>query len=312
VIGSGFGNSHGLISDHETLHTGGYKKISPYAIPKLLINMANGHITMKYGFKGPSHSVATACATGAHAIGDAANFISRGCADMIVAGSAESIMCPAIFAGFARAKSLSTKFNTTPHLSCRPFDVDRDGFVMGEGAGVLILEEFESALSRGAFIYGEIRGYGLSSDAYHITSPTPNGEAAQRCMSMALNQSGLAPSDIDYINCHATGTQVGDIAEVNAINEIFQGSTQHLSISSTKGATGHLLGAAGSVEAIITLLAMRYGIIPPTLNLVTPDPQITSNVQFVTTATQKKDIRAALTNSFGFGGTNACLVLSKI
>eukprot|EP01126_Amoeba_proteus_P064097 TRINITY_DN892_c0_g1_i11.p1 TRINITY_DN892_c0_g1~~TRINITY_DN892_c0_g1_i11.p1 ORF type:complete len:264 (-),score=62.29 TRINITY_DN892_c0_g1_i11:53-844(-) len=261
--------------------------------------------------QGPNHTVSTACATGAHAIGDAMSFIQRGVADVMLAGATEAGTEHHIVAAFARAKSLATKYNFNPKAASRPFDIDRCGFVMGEGAGVLLLEELESAVKRGAKIYGEVRGYGLSGDAYHITQPTAEGLAAQRCMKMALAQSGLEPHEIDYINAHATSTPIGDVAEMHGITSIF-GNREDLLISSTKSSTGHMLGAAGAVEAIFCLLSLHHGIVPATLNLDRLDPAINPSYNFVSHRPQEKKLKATLSNSFGFGGTNASLIFTSL
>lgn len=327
AIGGGIASMEDLEDGHSTFVNSGARKLSPYFIPKILINTAAGHVSMKYGLQGPNHAVSTACATGAHAIGDAAHFIASGYADVMVAGSTEAAVTPLTISGFARAKALSTKYQETPELSSRPFDSGRDGFVIGEGAGILVLEEMHHALNRGAKIYGEVRGYGLAGDAYHLTAPCPKGTGAFLAMSSAIKRSGLKLSDIGYINAHATSTPLGDVVESRAIQRLFSGGTldhadsassletthqhQHIPlISSTKGAIGHLLGAAGSVEAIFTLLAIHTGILPPTLNLENLDPECTLN--YIPKKAVHKQIHAAMSNSFGFGGTNASLVFSRL
>lgn len=301
-----------LEDGHQTFTTSGARKLSPYFIPKILINTAAGHVSTKYGLRGPNHAVSTACATGAHALGDAMNFISAGFADVMVAGSTEAAVTPLVLSGFARARALSTKYqDTSPEKSSRPFDNGRDGFVMAEGAGIVVLEELQHALNRKARIYGELRGYGLAGDAHHLTAPCPKGTGATLAMSMSLARSGLQLSDIGYINAHATSTPLGDVVESNAIEQLWkQGAVEPPPVSSTKGAIGHLLGAAGSVEAIFSLLALHHGILPPTLNLDSPDPAC--HLDYVPLKARNKVIHAAMSNSFGFGGTNASLVLSSL
>uniref|UniRef100_A0A6B2L679 beta-ketoacyl-[acyl-carrier-protein] synthase I n=1 Tax=Arcella intermedia TaxID=1963864 RepID=A0A6B2L679_9EUKA len=314
AIGGGIGSIAEITAGHDILTGPGLKKLSPYFIPKFLINMASGYVSILHGFKGPNHSVSTACATGAHAVGDAASFIQRGLADAMLAGATEASIVPLTVAGFSRAKALCSSFNDDPSGSSRPFDVKRDGFVMGEGAGMLMLEEYESAVKRGARIYGEVRGYGLAGEAYHITQPTPDGDAAKRCMEQAIWSSGLDVDDIEYINAHATSTPIGDLSEVKAIKSLFKPTTP-LVISSTKGATGHLLGAAGAVEAIYTLMALNTGVLPGNMNLEQLDPQIgelCSPEWKICREPIKREIRAAISNSFGFGGTYASLVFSKL
>lgn len=331
AIGSGIASMEDMEDGHQTFLTSGARKLSPYFIPKILINTAAGHVSMKYGLQGPNHAVSTACATGAHAIGDASHFIASGYADVMIAGSTEAAVTPLSISGFARAKALSMKYQETPELASRPFDSGRDGFVIGEGAGMLVLEEMNHALNRGAKIYGEVRGYGLAGDAYHLTAPCPKGTGAFNAMRSAIKRSGLKLSDIGYINAHATSTQLGDVVESKAIHRLFSGHDldhtpnshqvehtdrhhhhrQHIPlISSTKGAIGHLLGAAGSVEAIFTLLAIYHGLLPPTLNLDTPDPECTLN--YIPKRAVKEQIHAAMSNSFGFGGTNASIVFSRL
>lgn len=274
-----------------------------------LINLVSGHTSIRFGFKGPNHAVVTACSTGAHAIGDAARFISMDDADVMVAGGSESAICRLGMAGFAASRALSTNFNDTPEKASRPWDKDRDGFVMGEGAGVVVLEELEHAKARGAKIYAEVVGYGLSGDAHHITAPAADGSGAYRAMEMAMKRARLAPEAIDYVNAHGTSTPLGDEIEVQAVKRLFGDVAGNIAMSSTKSAIGHLLGAAGSVEAIFSILAMRDGIVPPTLNLENPSEGC--DLDFVPHTAKSRVVRAALSNSFGFGGTNASLIFSQ-
>jgi 3-oxoacyl-[acyl-carrier-protein] synthase II len=271
--------------------------------------LASGHVAIKYGFKGPNHSVVTACATGAHAIGDAARLIMLDDADVMIAGGAEAAICRIGLAGFAAAKALSTKFNDTPEKASRPWDEQRDGFVMGEGAGIVVLEEYEHAKKRGARIYAEVAGYGLSGDAYHITAPSPEGGGAYRCMQSAFRHSGLSPDDIDYINAHGTSTPLGDEIELGAVKRLFGDAAYRVSMSSTKSSIGHLLGAAGAVEAIFSIMTLESGIVPPTLNL--DNPSEGCDLDLVPHVAKEKKVRAVLSNSFGFGGTNASLIFKK-
>ncbi|CAA9963275.1 3-oxoacyl-[acyl-carrier-protein] synthase [Pyrenophora teres f. maculata] len=299
----------------EDLESTGYRKVSPLFVPRLLINLAAGHISMRYGFKGPNHAATTACTTGAHSIGDASRLIQFGDADIMIAGGAESCIHPLAISGFARARSLATDFNDRPTESSRPFDRARDGFVIGEGAGVM---ELEHAKNRGAQIYAEVAGYGLSSDAYHMTAPREDGQGPRLAMKHALRHAGLKPSDVDYVNAHATSTPLGDAAENRAIKELLLGeegktAAPKINISSTKGAIGHLLGAAGSVEAIFTVLGMHHNTLPPTLNLDNPgDPPEDFACNYVAKSAQQHNVNVALSNSFGFGGTNASLCFRKI
>jgi 3-oxoacyl-[acyl-carrier-protein] synthase II len=308
MIGSGIGGLPGINDGAVTLHERGPRRISPFFIPANLINLASGHVSIRYGFKGPNHSVVTACSTGAHAIGDAARLIALEDADVMVAGGTEAAISRLGLAGFAAARALSTGFNDTPERASRPWDKDRDGFVMGEGAGVVVLEELEHARKRGAKIYAELIGYGMSGDAYHITAPAEDGNGAYRSMRNALKRARLAPEDIDYVNAHGTSTPLGDEIELGAVKRLFGDHAYKLSMSSTKSAIGHLLGAAGSVEAIFSILAIRDQVAPPTLNLDNPSPSC--DIDLVPKQAKERKIRHALSNSFGFGGTNASLIFT--
>lgn len=309
LIGSGIGGLQEIVDGATTLAERGPRRLSPFFIPMALINLVSGHTSIRFGLKGPNHAVVTACSTGAHAIGDAARLISLGDADVMLAGGSESAICRLGMAGFASARALSTGFNETPEKASRPWDKDRDGFVMGEGAGVVVLEDLDHAKARGAKIYAEVVGYGLSGDAHHITAPAEDGSGAFRAMQMALKRAGLEPADIDYVNAHGTSTPLGDEIELQAVKRLFGEDAYRLSMSSTKSAVGHLLGAAGSVEAIFSILAMRDGIAPPTLNLDNPDEGC--DLDLVPHKAKKREIRAALSNSFGFGGTNASLIFAQ-
>ena len=310
-IGAGIGGLPGIASESIVLHEKGPGRVSPHFVHGRLINLISGQVSIKYGLMGPNHAVVTACSTGAHSIGDAARMIAMDDADVMLAGGAEGAICPLGIAGFAQARALSTNFNDTPEKGSRPYDRDRDGFVMGEGAGVVVLEEYERAKARGAKIYGEVIGYGLSGDAYHVTAPHPEGSGAFRSMEMAMRKSGLSLSDIDYINAHGTSTPLGDELELNAVRRLFGNAIGDLSMSSTKSAIGHLLGGAGAVESIFCLLAMRDQIVPPTLNLDNPSENC-AGVDLVPHVAKKRPVRAVLNNSFGFGGTNASLVMKAI
>jgi len=310
-IGSGIGGLPGIESESLVLHEKGPGRVSPHFVHGRLINLISGQVSIKYGLMGPNHAVVTACSTGAHSIGDAARMIRDDDADIMLAGGAEGTICPIGIAGFAQARALSTSFNDQPEKASRPYDVGRDGFVMGEGAGVVVLEEYEHARARGAKIYAEVIGYGLSGDAYHVTAPHPEGSGAYRSMEMALRKAGVSPSEIDYINAHGTSTPLGDELELGAVRRLFGDAIDTLSMSSTKSAIGHLLGGAGAVETIFCILAIRDQIVPPTLNLDNPSDGC-AGVDLVPHKAKKRTVRAALNNSFGFGGTNASLVVRKL
>lgn len=310
LIGSGIGGIEGIADAAVTLRDRGPRKISPFFIPGRLINLASGYVSIEFGLKGPNHSVVTACSTGAHAIGDAARLIALGDAEVMVAGGTESPVNRLSVAGFAACRALSTGFNDEPERASRPYDKDRDGFVMGEGAGIVVLEEYEHAKARGAKIYGEVVGYGLSGDAFHITSPSEDGDGAYRCMRAALKRAGLQASDLDYINAHGTSTPLGDELELKAVERLVGNNAEGLAMSSTKSAVGHLLGAAGAVEAIFSLLAMRDNIVPPTLNL--DNPSVETQIDLAPKQAKPKQIDVALSNSFGFGGTNASLIFKRV
>jgi 3-oxoacyl-[acyl-carrier-protein] synthase II len=311
ILGSGIGGLETIANTTRLLDTKGPRKISPFFIPSALINLLSGQVSIRYGFKGPNHSVVTACSTGAHAIGDASRIIRYGDADVMIAGGAEAACCRIGMAGFAAARALSTNFNDQPSSSSRPWDQERDGFVMGEGAGVLVLEEREHAIARGANIYAEIKGYGMSGDAHHITAPAENGDGGFRAMRSALSDANINNSEIDYINAHGTSTPLGDMIELKAIGRLLGDNVSKVSISSTKSATGHLLGAAGAIEAIFSILSIVNQIVPPTNNLINPDEQ-SVGFDLVPINAKERTIRNVLSNSFGFGGTNASLLLGSV
>ena len=310
LIGSGIGGIEGIAETAITLKERGPRRVSPFFIPGRLINLAGGYVSIAHGLKGPNHAVVTACSTGAHAIGDAGRLIALGDADVMVAGGTESPVNRLSLAGFAASRALSTSFNDTPEKASRPYDRDRDGFVMGEGAGVVVLEAYEHAKARGAKIYGELIGYGLSGDAYHITAPAPDGDGAFRCMQAAIKRAGITPAEIDYINAHGTSTPLGDEIELNAVQRLAGNAAGKIAMSSTKSMIGHLLGAAGAVEAIFSLLAMRDQVAPPTINL--DNPSVETPIDLVPHKAQKRQVDTVLSNSFGFGGTNASLVFRRV
>ncbi|MFT7025897.1 MAG: 3-oxoacyl-[acyl-carrier-protein] synthase II [Paracoccaceae bacterium] len=310
LIGSGIGGVESIAATALILRDKGARRVSPFFIPGALINLCSGHVSIKYGFKGPNHSVVTACSTGAHAIGDATRMIKYGDADVMVAGGAESPICELGIAGFVACKALSTSNNDTPERASRPYDKGRDGFVMGEGAGIVVLEEYEHAVARGAKIYAEVIGYGMSGDAYHITAPAPDGDGGFRSMRAALKSAGIEPGDIDYVNAHGTSTPMGDEIELQAVTRLLGDAVDKVTMSSTKSAIGHLLGAAGAVEAIFCALAIRDHIAPPTLNL--DNPSVETRLDLAPHTAVKREINVALSNSFGFGGTNASLVLRRV
>jgi 3-oxoacyl-[acyl-carrier-protein] synthase II len=309
LIGSGIGGLEGIADTAITLKERGPRRVSPFFIPGRLINLASGYVSIAHGLKGPNHSVVTACSTGAHAIGDAGRLIALGDADVMLAGGTESPVCRISIAGFAACRALATAFNDTPTRASRPYDKNRDGFVMGEGAGIVVLEEYEHARARGAKIYAELVGYGLSGDAFHITAPSEDGDGAFRCMSAAIKRAGLVPGDIDYINAHGTST-MADTIELGAVERVVGNAAAKISMSSTKSCIGHLLGAAGAVEAIFSILAIRDQVAPPTINL--DDPDVETPIDLVPHKARKRDIAVALSNSFGFGGTNASLVFRRV
>jgi 3-oxoacyl-[acyl-carrier-protein] synthase II len=310
-IGSGIGGLPGIESESLVLHEKGPRRVSPHFVHGRLINLISGQVSIKYGLMGPNHAVVTACSTGAHSIGDAARMIAMDDADIMLAGGAESTICPIGIAGFSQAKALSTSFNDAPEKASRPYDQARDGFVMGEGAGVVVLEEYEHAKARGAKIYAEVVGYGLTGDAYHVTAPHPEGSGAFRSMEMALRKSGLSIDSIDYVNAHGTSTPLGDELELGAVRRLFGSAIDTMSMSSTKSAIGHLLGGAGAVESIFCILALRDQIVPPTLNLDNPSESCIG-VDLVPHKAKERKVKAVLNNSFGFGGTNASLIMKAI
>ncbi len=310
MIGSGIGGLATIERTSIELHEKGPRRVGPFFIPSALINLGSGQVSIRYGFKGPNHSVVTACATGAHAIGDAARLIKYGDADVMLAGGAEAAICRVGMAGFIAARAMSTNFNDTPEKSSRPYDKDRDGFVMGEGAGVLVLEEYEHAKARGAKIYAEVVGYGLAGDAYHITAPAEDGSGGYRAMTAALKDAGITMADVDYINAHGTSTPLGDEIELGAVTRLLGNAADKATMSSTKSATGHLLGAAGAIEAAFSVLAIRDQIAPPTINL--DNPSVETAIDLVPNKAKPMKIDIALSNSFGFGGTNASVVFKKV
>jgi len=310
LIGSGIGGIEGIAETALVLKERGPRRVSPFFIPGRIINLASGCASIEFGLKGPNHAVVTACSTGSHAIGDAGRLIALGDAEVMVAGGAESPVNRISIAGFAAARALSTGFNDQPKRASRPYDRDRDGFVLGEGAGIVVLEEYEHAKRRGAHIYAELVGYGLSGDAYHVTAPPPDGDGALRCMAAALRRAGVSPSEVDYINAHGTSTPMGDEIEIAAVQRLLGNASGRLSMSSTKSAIGHLLGAAGAVEAIFSVLAIRDRIAPPTLNL--DNPSVDTVIDLVPHKARPRDIDVVLSNSFGFGGTNASLVFRRV
>jgi 3-oxoacyl-[acyl-carrier-protein] synthase II len=311
MIGSGIGGLPEIESTACLIKESGTRRVSPFFIPACLINLASGHVSIKYGFKGPNHAVVTACATGAHAIGDASRIIEYGDADVMVAGGAEAAVCRIGMAGFAAARALSTQYNDTPEQASRPWDEGRDGFVMGEGSGIVVLEEYEHAKRRGAKIYAEVIGYGMSGDAHHVTAPAEDGNGGFRAMRSALKNAGVAPDQIDYINAHGTSTPLGDAIEITAVRHLFGEHVHKMKVSSTKSAIGHLLGAAGSIEAIFCALALQDQIVPPTLNLHNPS-EVCDGMDLVPLEAKRCSLTTVMSNSFGFGGTNASLILRKV
>jgi len=310
LIGSGIGGLNGIAEAALILERNGPRRVSPFFITGRLINLVSGYASIRFGYKGPNHAVVTACATGAHAIGDAARLIALGDADVMLAGGTEAAVCRIGIVGFNACRALSTNFNDTPEKASRPYDRDRDGFVMGEGAGAVMLEEYEHAKARGAKIYAEVKGYGLSGDAHHITAPSEDGDGGFRAMKMALKRADMSPSDIDYVNAHGTSTPLGDEIELRAVERLFGNATAKMSMSSTKSSIGHLLGAAGAVEAIFSVLAIRDQIVPPTLNL--DNPSVETEIDLVPHRAKTREVKAALSNSFGFGGTNASLIFTAV
>lgn len=310
LVGSGIGGLQGIEQTSLLFDEKGPRRVSPFFIPGRLINLASGHISIRYGLKGPNSSVVTACSTGSHAIGDAARLIALNDADMMIAGGTESPLCRLSIAGFAACKALTTHFNDAPTKASRPYDQDRDGFIMGEGAGIVVLEEYEHAVARGAHIYAEVIGYGMSGDAFHITAPAADGSGAYRCMQAAIKRAGITPQEIDYVNAHGTSTPMGDEIELGAVERIFDGEAGDVVMSSTKSAIGHLLGAAGAVESIFSVKAIQDNIAPPTLNL--DNPSVETKINLCAHNAVEKNIKTALSNSFGFGGTNASLIFRSV
>ncbi len=311
MIGSGIGGLESIVTTDRLMHEKGPRRISPFFIPSALINLISGHVSIRYGFRGPNHAVVTACSTGAHAIGDAARMVALDDADVMVAGGAEAAVCRIGMAGFAAARALSTSYNDSPQKASRPWDKGRDGFVMGEGAGIVVLEELEHARARGANIYAEVKGYGMSGDAHHITAPAEDGDGGFRAMLAALNRAGLNPDMIDYVNAHGTSTPLGDLIEAKAVARLLGDAAELVSISSTKSATGHLLGAAGAIEAIFAIKTVETGDLPPTLNLDDPEDAV-AGMDLVPLKSRNREVRNAMSNSFGFGGTNASLIFGEV
>lgn len=311
MIGSGIGGLESIVVTDQLMNEKGPRRISPFFIPSALINLISGHVSIRYGFRGPNHAVVTACSTGAHAIGDAARMVALDDADVMIAGGAEAAVCRIGMAGFAAARALSTSYNDTPEVASRPWDKGRDGFVMGEGAGIVVLEELEHAKARGAKIYAEVKGYGMSGDAHHITAPSDDGDGGLRAMQAAMKRAGLTPADIDYVNAHGTSTPLGDVIEAKAVARLLGDAIGSVSISSTKSATGHLLGAAGAIEAIYSIKAVETGMLPPTLNLNEPEDDV-AGFDLVPLKSRQRQVRNAMSNSFGFGGTNASLIVGQV
>jgi 3-oxoacyl-[acyl-carrier-protein] synthase II len=310
LIGAGIGGAHGIAEAGILLKERGPRRISPFFVPGRIINLAAGYVSIEFGLKGPNHAVVTACSTGSHAIGDAGRLVALGDADVMVAGGTESPINRISMAGFAASRALSTGFNDTPTRASRPYDKDRDGFVLSEGAGCVVLEEYEHAKRRGAKMYAELVGYGMSGDAYHITAPSPDGDGALRCMTAAIRRAGISPGEIDYINAHGTSTPLGDEIELGAVQRLVGNATSGLAMSSTKSSIGHLLGAAGAVEAIFSILAIRDNVVPPTINL--DNPSVETPIDLVPHQAKQREVDVALSNSFGFGGTNASLVFRRV
>ena len=311
MIGSGIGGLESIVTTDQLMNEKGPRRISPFFIPSALINLISGHVSIRYGFRGPNHAVVTACSTGAHAIGDAARMVALDDADVMIAGGAEAAVCRIGMAGFAAARALSTSYNDSPEQGSRPWDKGRDGFVMGEGAGIVVLEELDHARARGARIYAEVKGYGMSGDAHHITAPAEDGDGGFRAMQAALKRAGLTPDMIDYVNAHGTSTPLGDLIEAKAVTRLLGEAAKTVSISSTKSATGHLLGAAGAIEAIYAIKTVQTGDLPPTLNLNDPEEAV-ANLDLVPLKSRNRTVRNAMSNSFGFGGTNASLVIGEV